>query len=432
MADRGDREPDRLHRLPCSRASSSSALSRPSSAASGGCVSTPHGHQGATCGCASGAGWWRGSPSSSPPTSSRPPSPRAGTRWGRLAAIALIRTFLDYFLERDLAEVRARQHEAAPSRPRRPHPRAWSGSPAARSSWDRTATIRRRRRSTRCRCGGSGWTPAPSPTASSSASSRPPGHVTLAERPANPEDYPGAKPEMLVPSSVMFKKSAGPVDLRNHYQLVDVRGGGGLAPPAGPRQLAGRALGSPRRARRLRGRRGLRPVGRQGAADRGRVGVRRARRARGRGLRLGRGVHARAARPWPTPGRAVPLGEPAARTVTSGRRRSARSPPTATASTTWPATSGSGPPTGTSTHSEIQHACCTLDNPRGGEAREELRPARRRGAHPRQGHEGRARTSARPTTATAIGRRRAWRSRSTPRPATWGSAASSGTRRVSA
>ena len=32
---------------------------------------------------------------------------------GRLGAIAVIRTFLNYFLEKDLAEVRARQHEAA-------------------------------------------------------------------------------------------------------------------------------------------------------------------------------------------------------------------------------------------------------------------------------------------------------------------------------
>ncbi|MBA2963788.1 MULTISPECIES: DUF1622 domain-containing protein [Ramlibacter] len=31
----------------------------------------------------------------------------------RLAAIAVIRTFLNYFLERDLAEVRERQHESA-------------------------------------------------------------------------------------------------------------------------------------------------------------------------------------------------------------------------------------------------------------------------------------------------------------------------------
>lgn len=36
------------------------------------------------------------------------------TSWdavGRIAAIAVIRTFLNYFLERDLAEVRARQRE---------------------------------------------------------------------------------------------------------------------------------------------------------------------------------------------------------------------------------------------------------------------------------------------------------------------------------
>jgi sulfatase modifying factor 1 len=38
------------------------------------------------------------------------------------------------------------------------------------------------------------------------------GHVTLAERPADPAQYPGAKAEMLAPSSVMFEKAAGPVD----------------------------------------------------------------------------------------------------------------------------------------------------------------------------------------------------------------------------
>ena len=43
------------------------------------------------------------------------------------------------------------------------------------------------------------------------------GYVTLAERPANPADYPGAKPELLAPSSVMFNKTEGPVDLRDRY-----------------------------------------------------------------------------------------------------------------------------------------------------------------------------------------------------------------------
>ncbi|RAZ89310.1 formylglycine-generating enzyme family protein [Mesorhizobium hawassense] len=51
------------------------------------------------------------------------------------------------------------------------------------------------------------------------------GYVTLAERPANPVDYPGAKPEMLAPSSTIFKKPSGPVDMRNHYNWwVYVRG----------------------------------------------------------------------------------------------------------------------------------------------------------------------------------------------------------------
>jgi len=43
------------------------------------------------------------------------------------------------------------------------------------------------------------------------------GHVTSAEMPANPAQFPDAKPEMLVPSSVVFRKADGPVDLRNPY-----------------------------------------------------------------------------------------------------------------------------------------------------------------------------------------------------------------------
>lgn len=43
------------------------------------------------------------------------------------------------------------------------------------------------------------------------------GHVTLAERPADPADYPGADPAMLAPASVVFVSPPGRVDLRNHY-----------------------------------------------------------------------------------------------------------------------------------------------------------------------------------------------------------------------
>jgi formylglycine-generating enzyme required for sulfatase activity len=41
--------------------------------------------------------------------------------------------------------------------------------------------------------------------------------VTSAELPADPAQFPDAKPEMLVPSSVVFRKTDGPVDLRNPY-----------------------------------------------------------------------------------------------------------------------------------------------------------------------------------------------------------------------
>ena len=118
------------------------------------------------------------------------------------------------------------------------------------------------------------------------------------------------------------------------------RAGGIRSGPAAA--IAGREQ-IPGRARRLRRRGGLREVGGQASADRSRVGVRRARRPERQALSVGRRVHAG----WPVamanshqgtfpqrrhrrrrlqghrPGRAV-------------RRR------TATASTTWPATSGNG------------------------------------------------------------------------------------------
>lgn len=43
------------------------------------------------------------------------------------------------------------------------------------------------------------------------------GYVTMAEKPADPADYPGADPTMLAPSSVVFVPPPGRVDLRNYY-----------------------------------------------------------------------------------------------------------------------------------------------------------------------------------------------------------------------
>lgn len=66
------------------------------------------------------------------------------------------------------------------------------------------------------------------------------GHVTLAERPANPEDYPGALPEKLAPSSVVFAKPRGRVDLRNRYNWwVYVPGADWRHPQGAGSSLAG-------------------------------------------------------------------------------------------------------------------------------------------------------------------------------------------------
>ena len=37
------------------------------------------------------------------------------------------------------------------------------------------------------------------------------GHITLAERPADPADYPEARPELLVPASIVFVPPPGPI-----------------------------------------------------------------------------------------------------------------------------------------------------------------------------------------------------------------------------
>ena len=59
-------------------------------------------------------------------------------------------------------------------------------------------------------------------------------HVTLAERPANAADYPGAKQELLVPASVVFQKTSNAVDLRNPYNWWTYVPGANWRHPQGP------------------------------------------------------------------------------------------------------------------------------------------------------------------------------------------------------
>lgn len=60
------------------------------------------------------------------------------------------------------------------------------------------------------------------------------GYVTLAEKPADPADYPGADPSMLLPSSVVFVAPPGPVDMRNHYNWWQYVAGADWRHPRGP------------------------------------------------------------------------------------------------------------------------------------------------------------------------------------------------------
>ena len=60
------------------------------------------------------------------------------------------------------------------------------------------------------------------------------GYTTVAERPLDPADYPDADPELLVPGSLVFRKTLGPVelnDVRNWWEYVP---GTYWKKPAGP------------------------------------------------------------------------------------------------------------------------------------------------------------------------------------------------------
>jgi formylglycine-generating enzyme len=60
------------------------------------------------------------------------------------------------------------------------------------------------------------------------------GYVTVAQRRPDPADYPGAKPEMLVPASTVFRKPPHRVDLANHYNWWTYVPGADWRHPQGP------------------------------------------------------------------------------------------------------------------------------------------------------------------------------------------------------
>lgn len=60
------------------------------------------------------------------------------------------------------------------------------------------------------------------------------GHVTLAERPADPAAYPDALPELLAPSSIVFVPPPGPIGTGDPYRWWQYLSGANWRHPEGP------------------------------------------------------------------------------------------------------------------------------------------------------------------------------------------------------
>ena len=60
------------------------------------------------------------------------------------------------------------------------------------------------------------------------------GYVTVAERPLDPGEYPDADPGLLVPGSLVFHRTAGPVDLRDYSNWWAYVPGASWRHPDGP------------------------------------------------------------------------------------------------------------------------------------------------------------------------------------------------------
>ena len=168
-----------------------------------------------------------------------------------------------------------------------------------------------------------------------------------------------------MPGSLVFRRRDGPVDLndiRNWWEYVP---GANWKPPGRAGQHDQRPRSPPRRPRRLRGRRGVSTGRARSCRPRPSGNSRRAAGSRAPSS-SGATRASRTASRWRTPGRASSPGRTSSWTATRAHHRSAASRPTATASTTWPATSGSGRADWfTQRHpDEVEHACCVPRNPR--------------------------------------------------------------------
>ena len=212
------------------------------------------------------------------------------------------------------------------------------------------------------------------------------GYVTVAERPLDPADFPGAPPENLVPGSMVFTMTAGagrPAPPR--------ASGGAWTPGASWRRPdgPGSSLAASRRAPG-RARRATRTPRRYAAWAARRCRPRRngsGPRAAGSTARRSCGVTSPSGRGsgWRTSGTATSRGG-TSHGYGADDRRSARSRPTGSACTTWLATCGSGPRTG-GRRTPCRRRTTVLRPGDGGD--DSLDPAQPQFRSPAQGGQGR-------------------------------------------
>ena len=228
----------------------------------------------------------------------------------------------------------------------------------------------------------------------------PTGYRTVAERPLDPADYPGAPAENLQPGSMVFTGTPGPVDLRHLSQWWSWVAGCLLAASRRPGVVdrrAGRPPGGPRGAR---GRRRLRRVGRPRPAHRGGVGGGRPRWARRGAVHLGDRAGTVPASGWRTTGTGTSRGGPIP--ATARPRRSARFPRTATGSRHGRQRLGVDRRLLRTASRRRPEPCCAPRNPRGA-GRGQLRPGTSRSSASRGGSSRAGRSCARTATAGATG-----------------------------